>query len=158
MDQPVPFTNASNRLREARLKVGLTPEAVGEKVGLGVNWYRDLEGHDGDLSCNISLAHFSVLCGVVGITPKDLLLGPDTPPIRTEVSFTELVDALKLKADGLSVAALSEKVGWEVKNLLMDPQDLWNFTIDGACDLCNFAGIPWTSLLRHLSQALETQA
>ena len=151
MDQLVPFRNASNRLREARPKTGLTPEAVGEKVGLGVNWYRDLEGHDSDLSCNISLAHFSVLCGVVGITPKDLLFGPDAPTIRTEVSFTELVDALKLKADDLSVADLSEKVGWEVKDLLMDPQELWNFTIDGVRDLCNFAGIPWTSL----SPALE---
>jgi hypothetical protein len=58
----------------------------------------------------------------------------------------------RMQAEGLSPEGLSDQVGWNVREVLIDSEELWNFTLDGVRALCHFAGIPWYSLL----PALET--
>ena len=53
-------------------------------------------------------------------------------------------------ARGIDSETLSEQVGWNVREVLIDSQELWNFTVDGLRDLCEFAEVDWLSALPGL--------
>ena len=141
-------SGVADRLKAARAKAGLSAEVVGAHVGLGANWYWDLEAYDSELTSNVSLAHLSVLCDVLGTSPQDLILGAGSPPVGT-ISFTELGTALneRMRQLGLTADELGQQVGWNVKDVVVDSEELWNFTLDGVRDLCRATDLDWKGIL-----------
>jgi len=142
----------SARLRAAREQRGLTPQQIAAAVGLPVEWYHDLESYPEEMFSNVSLAHLQALCMTVNIKPQALLLGDDKVPATAEVDFSTLVEELRtaLNSSKLSVEAFSNKVGWELKDLLVDPQELRNFNVDGLKDVCAAANVNWLAVLSGL--------
>jgi hypothetical protein len=55
-----------------------------------------------------------------------------------------------MRALAIDPDTLSERVGWDVREVLVDAQELWNFTVDGLRDVCNFAEVDWLSVLPGL--------
>jgi transcriptional regulator with XRE-family HTH domain len=134
---------------EYRKKVGLSQEEVAKRLGIGLPWYLDLEAYEDELSDNLSLAHLQVLSEILKVEPCTLLLGEKCFKAKESVGFADLVQRLKIKMsnDRLTEPQMSEKVGWELKDVLIDPQELWNFNVDGLKDLCGAVGVDWLSVL-----------
>jgi transcriptional regulator with XRE-family HTH domain len=149
MTDPTPTPGAASRLRKARESAGLSLTDLAVRVGLNENWWRDAEVDDNEVTGNLSLADISVFCGVVGISSHYLLFGPDVPLSTADLGFTELSEALnaRIAREHLTVEAATELVGWELRDVLIDPSEFWNFTVDGLRDTCRFAGVSWPGIL-----------
>jgi transcriptional regulator with XRE-family HTH domain len=133
----------------ARERAGLSEEEMGERVGIGVASYRDLESDDTEVFMCLSLAHLRVLGRILGVSPRILLLGEDAPVPGEPVSFSEIsahLNALRA-AKGVTVDDLSDQVGWELRDVLVDPEKLWTFNVDGLRDLCRAIQADWVAAL-----------
>jgi transcriptional regulator with XRE-family HTH domain len=139
----------ADRLVAARRKSGFSPADVAARVGLPEPWYRDLEADSDELFSNVSLARLQVLCNTVAIEPLTLLTNQTPVAEERRVGFGQLVDLLNhwREASGDSVDALSVEVGWNLKDLLIDSEELWNFTVDGLRDVCQVVGVDWQAAL-----------
>jgi hypothetical protein len=49
---------------------------------------------------------------------------------------------------------LRHEVGWEVKDVLVDANELWNFCVDGLKDICNCLQLDWRRALPDLPPSL----
>ena len=136
---------AVERLRDARLRSGLSEAETAAAIGLTVAWYRDLESEPTELYINISLAHLQVLGSILHVHPITLLTGMEPVPVEQHWGFIDLVARLNQHrvANGLSVDAFGEAVGWNLKDVLVDPDELWNFNIDGLQALCAAVDVDW---------------
>lgn len=145
---------ACKRLEAARLRAGLSEAQIAKHVGLPEAWYCDLEGFPDELFLNVSLAHLQLIADAVRVSPRELLT--DTEDAGAHVSFEELTRKLTAyrASSGLSVAALSQQVGWELKDVLIDPSEFWNFNVDGLRDVCATIGIDWMTALPELPPEL----
>jgi transcriptional regulator with XRE-family HTH domain len=144
---------AGVRLTDARLRAGLTVEAAAERAGIPIAWYRDLENDPDELFSNIALAHLQGIGIALGVSPAEFLVGhPLAVSPAEELGFAELVERLEARRiqAGLSADEFSEHVGWELQDVLIDPQGLWNFTVDGLRDVCAAAGVDWLTVLPNL--------
>ena len=140
--------SAHLRLREARGALGLTAAEFARKIGYpnGISAYLDLEAHPGDLFMTVSLAALSALGSELRIDPLGLLCD-DAEAIREPgaLAFEQVAEALASfrVAEGLSVEALSDHLGWDVAGVLVDSKALWEFNVDGLRDICSPAGLDW---------------
>jgi transcriptional regulator with XRE-family HTH domain len=143
---------ASQRIQRAREALGLSVERVAAELSLGLPWYRDLEANSEEVFSNISLAHLQLLAYALQVEPARILLGDAATALNRRGEFGDVKLALndKMKALALNPEALSERVGWDVREVLVDSQELWNFTVDGLRDVCNFAEVDWLSVLPGL--------
>jgi transcriptional regulator with XRE-family HTH domain len=146
------LTAAHERLRRAREETGLTYEDIAAATGLSAASIADLEGYEDELTSVVSLAHLSVICGLLRRSPLALLFDAVPSVAAPPTSLSDLTEALGRahKASGLSVEAFSDRVGWELKDALIDPSAFWHFTVDGLRDVCTAAGIDWVAVLGSL--------
>jgi transcriptional regulator with XRE-family HTH domain len=140
-----------DRLRGARERLGLTPEEVASKVGLSAAWYYDLEAYPDEMFSTLSLAHLQALGRALGLDPKRILFGDTASPDASQ-GFRDVVDALerRMKLEGLDAETLGERLGWDIRDVLTDPEELWNFNVTGLRDVCLGAGVDWLAVLTHL--------
>jgi len=149
----------ASRLIAARERTGLSPDAVAHGVGLTVAAYADLEAYPNDLFMCISLADLQALGEILQIAPAELFgaaqssAGPDIP-------FSEVVQRLNaLRAAGkASVEELSTQIGYDLRDVLVDPSELWKFNIDGLRAVCKAVNLEWLAVLpsRPLSHGPAT--
>jgi transcriptional regulator with XRE-family HTH domain len=145
---------ASERIRRAREALQLSVEYVAAELHLGLPWYRDIESDSEELFSNLSLAHLQLLGCVLHSEPMHLLLGEDAQAPDRRGEFRDVQVALNQKMDalGLDAEALGDRIGWNVREFLIDSQELWNFTVDGLRDVCRFADVDWLSVLPGLAK------
>jgi len=141
--------SASVRIRKAREGRGLTPEQVAERVGLSTAWYHDLEGYADEAFSTVSLAHLQVLGDILGLEPA-AILGEKTPSKRGE--FRDVTDGLRkrMESEGIDADTLGKRVGWDIREVIVDSQELWNFNVNGFRDVCAAAGVDWLAALPGL--------
>jgi hypothetical protein len=53
----------------------------------------------------------------------------------------------RVKSEGLDADALGERLGWDIRGVLADPEALWKFNGVGLRDLCQGVGIDWLAVL-----------
>jgi len=147
--------NPSERLQAARLKRGLSHEDVATRVGLSKEWYWDLEHDPAQLLGNVSLAHLQLLSDAVRVSPLELITGSNELG-EEPVAFGNVIELLQLyrSSAGLSVDELSDEVGWELKDALVDANELWNFCVDGLKDVCDRVELDWRRALPDLPPSL----
>jgi transcriptional regulator with XRE-family HTH domain len=140
-----------DRLREARQRLGLTPEDVASRMGLSAPWYYDLEAYPNDVVSTVSLAHLLVLGQTLGLEPVTILV-VDTTSSTDRRGFRDVVDGLerRMEAEGLDAKALGEHLGWDIRGVLADPEELWNFNVEGLRDVCRGVGVDWLAVLPRL--------
>jgi hypothetical protein len=138
-------------MRGARERLGLTPEEVASKMGLSASWYYDLEAYPDEVFATVSLAHLQVLGQTLGLEPAKILVGGTTSPTDRR-GFRDVVDGLqrRMEAEGLDAEALGERLGWDIRGVLADPQELWNFNVTGLRDVCQGVGVDWLAVLPRL--------
>jgi transcriptional regulator with XRE-family HTH domain len=140
-----------DRMREARERLGLTPEQVASKMGLAVRWYHDLEAYPDEVFSTVSLTHLQILGQTLGLEPAMILVG-DAPPPMDRRGFRDVVDALerRMESERLDAETLGERLGWEIRRVLADPEELWNFNVTGLRDVCQGVGVDWLAVLPRL--------
>jgi transcriptional regulator with XRE-family HTH domain len=141
--------SANERMRSARERAGLTPEALATRIGITVPWYHDLEGDPEEASSTLSLAQLQTLASALGLPLRQILGGADAPPAGARVSPGELVGELRRRvaASGRSVEEIGSQIGWDIAPLMQDPAHVWQCNVDGLKDVCAFAQVDWTALL-----------
>ena len=152
MDRSKEEQSAPERIRHARERLGLSTAQVAERLGPPLAWYRDVESYPEEVFSNVSLAHLQLLGDVLRLEPSRILLGESATVPSRRGEFQDVTTALnrKMVAEGLDAETLSERVGWNIREVLFDSQELWNFTVDGLRDVCRFAEVDWLSVLPGL--------
>ena len=129
-------------LTRAREAVGKTPQDFGEFVGGASNYY-DLEAFDGELYTVLSLAEVSRLCSALAIRPRELFDNGRTEGLT--ISPEQLLFKAKdyMKRNNLSVAELSERIGFEIGPSLEDSANVLEWNVDFLRWLCDEIGLDW---------------
>ena len=138
----------ANAIREARQAAGLDKETLAALLGPGLAWYERLESRDDAVFSDLSLAHLSILAGLLDTTPRALLAGPASPESGA-LSFRSLAAALQARAEatGTSLDELGARAGWDLRDAVVDPEECWNLTVAQLQKLAQEVGMDWTALL-----------
>ena len=154
MDRSKTEEGAPERIRRARESLGLSEKQVAEALQLPIAWYCDVEAYPWEVFSTVSLSRLQLLGRVLRLEPREILVGdPDGSPTGT-IAFKELSAAVarKMAERSLDVQAASERVGWELSEVLGDPEKFWDFNIEGLRDVCGFAEIDWLAVVAGLPQ------
>jgi len=144
-------TIAGKKLAEIRNKNGLTTHEMAHAVGITSPEYYDIEEMEDLYNC-ASLAVVGMICKKLNILPIDLFSAWDNNLIEHLVSFQHLKEAINAYIVKKSVdsEALSNKLGWDVKVLLDNPNNMWNYTIESLEALCEPINVSWLDLLNKV--------
>ena len=141
---------AGDRILAARERAALSEEEAAAHAGLPLAWYRDLEHDPGEVWSNASLANLRDLGRAIGLSVRQILEGDRAgAPLRT-VTPSELAAAIRasVDADGGDVDGWSERAGWDVAPILVDPARLWGaYTPDALRAICAAVGLDWRGAL-----------
>jgi hypothetical protein len=142
----------SDRIREARERLALTPQEVANQMGLAANWYVDLETYPEEVFSTVSLAHLKLLGQALQLEPATILTGEAAASSTVPLAFPDVARGLrqKMDAEALDAESFGDRVGWNLTRVLADPQELWNFNVTGFRDVCAAASVDWLAALPRL--------
>jgi hypothetical protein len=122
---------------------------VANRLGITVHSYDDLERYDDEAFTALSLQELLSLGRALGVKPATLLFGSAADGLKTSVVPDEITARLtqKMIERHQTAEELSESVGWDVRELLVDSSALWSFNVEGLYDLCKAAGVEWINAL-----------
>jgi transcriptional regulator with XRE-family HTH domain len=150
--EPYPPPGAAARIRSARTRAGLDPQTVSEVLGLTLPAYFDLEAFDDELFTCLSLEELTKLAQVLGVSPLSLVADDDRAHEATgEMSLTEVISRIRdyIEVHGLTAAAFSDRVGWDISEALLHPDSAWqSWNLDWLYDVCAELKIEWMAVLR----------
>ena len=141
---------AAKRIKEARLKAGLSTENAAKKIGLSIAGYEDLEAYDDEVFTVISLFQLRLLSEMFSIKPMLLVQHSEAQDIEKKISDQELIKMIneKINENAETVEEFSERVGWDVSTAINDSDNIWkDWNLDGLQDICNAVGVNWEYVL-----------
>lgn len=147
----------AGRIREARLRAGLSDTEVARQLSMTVASYDDLELRGDEVFTVASLRQVETLGRILAVSPRVLLLGPEAEGLRQTVTFAEISSRLArhAKTRGETVEQLVDAIGWDIKELLDDPDALWSFNVEGLYDICRTIGVDWVGALPESTPASQ---
>jgi transcriptional regulator with XRE-family HTH domain len=139
------------RLKEARLRLGLSDSEVARRAGLSIHEYGDLEQHADEIYNAVALGEVRKLCAVLQIDLLELLelARGDEASTRAGVTRSEIVRQ-RLSQVGLTPADLADRIGYEQHigvSLATNPDALETLTLDTIADVAQALHIPIRALL-----------
>jgi transcriptional regulator with XRE-family HTH domain len=139
----------ASRIQEARLRTGLSDTEVALRLGLTVSAYWDLERRDDEAFESISLRDLAALGRILMVQPRVLLFGSEADRLKQSITEGEITARLaeKMLERGQTIEQFGDAIGWDIKELLVDPKTLWSFNVEGLYDLCKPIGVDWVSAL-----------
>jgi len=141
-------------LRSLRLKFGLDPDSLAMAVDLSAEQYLLLENDNQEAEETLDLQQWSQLSAAFGQTLLDLVCKLELasePAPGTEISpitFRELRDRVGIEAarsDG--VEQLENRLGWEIRDFVRDPEDGWSRKLGFYRSLASEIGSDWRGIL-----------
>ena len=148
--QCVNATTPNLRFREARERLGLSPDELAQRCGLPSPCIWDIEQCEGDLTSCYSPREVRQFCSVLGI--RSIALFADEIA-ETPVSTEELVGRIhdECRSRGITLEQFEEAVGWHLSACMYPPEQLLEqMTIDGLQWLCRELRIDWRRVLLSL--------
>jgi hypothetical protein len=111
----------------------------------------DLEAYHDEVFTTVSLAHLQELGQMLGLEPATILVGDGTPPMDRK-EYRYVVDGLqrRMASESLDAETLGERLGWDIRGLLEDPEELWKLNVTGLRDICQGVGIDWLAVLPRM--------
>jgi transcriptional regulator with XRE-family HTH domain len=140
----------SENVRLARARAGLEPADVALAVGLNEPSYYDLEAHDGEeVTGNISLGMLSAIARTLRTTTVELLEGHGAvgPASRRSPSVLAELARARVAADGVTVDAYGDHIGWDVVPVLANPEHVWEYPFAMLHALCEDLGVDWKEFI-----------
>lgn len=143
----------SRRIAEARLRNGLTEADAAGRLDMTFASYWDLENFDAEAFCAVSLVELRALGEMLRVEPRVILLGAGTPAMVPSISFADIASRLaeRVARDGWSADELGQQIGWDIAEVLADPERLWNFNVEGLYDICQALELDWVAALPSIS-------
>jgi hypothetical protein len=134
----------AERLAKAREASGRESGELAALLNISFEAYRDLEWFDEEV---VDVLSFDQLLTLAGAIELDLRQFFDAGNLG-HVTFAELATRLEsLATDAESLAALEEKVGWELERHLDDPPTFSELPAIALADIGEPVGVDWRSLL-----------
>jgi transcriptional regulator with XRE-family HTH domain len=140
---------AAERIRRARLAVNQSDTAVAQKANMSLHSYWDLEHYDDEAFTAVSLRTLVRVCVVLGIEPTGALIGDEFKKHEQTTSFASIAGRLGnlLKQDHVSADEFGERIGWDVRDIITDPNAIWDYNVDALYDICKALGLDWVSAI-----------
>ena len=138
------------RIREARERLGLSPDEVAARSGISAPEVWDIEADEEELTCCHSPRELQQLCRVLGIRPVELFGGEVDQPA---VSADELVQCIhtECRSRGIALEQFEDAVGWYLSKCMQPSERLLeDMSIDGLQWLCRELHIDWRRVLLSL--------
>jgi transcriptional regulator with XRE-family HTH domain len=135
------------RFREARERLGLSPEEVATQSGVSDAGVWDIEQCEGDLTCCYSPSDVRRFCRVLRVHPSELFGERISEP---RVSADDLVRLIheECRSRGVTLEQFEDAVGWRLSACIDPPQRLLeDMTVDGLQWLCRELRIDWRRAL-----------
>jgi hypothetical protein len=114
--------------------------------------YRDLEWFDEEIVDALSFDQLFALATAIKLELRHFFGAGNLG----QVTFTELATRLESSAtDSASLAALEERVGWELGRHLDDPSTFGELPAIALADIGKSVGVDWRSLLPPLTRSWQ---
>lgn len=152
--QKRPWPSVAERIRAARSRAGLSDADIAHRLGMTVESYDDLELRGDEAFTVVSLRDLEALGRIVGVQPSVLLLGPEAETHRRAITFGDIAARLaqRVSEGGLTLEQLADSIGWDVKDVLHDPNALWGFSVEALYDICKAVGLDWVDALPEVER------
>jgi transcriptional regulator with XRE-family HTH domain len=138
------------RFRQARERLGLSPQEVAAQSGVPQADIWEVEGIEGDLTCCYSPKQVQQFCRVLGISPVELFADAIAEAPIPAAELVQLINAECL-ARGVTLQQFEEVVEWRLTSCMEPPEMLLeDMTIDGLQWLCRELRIDWRRVLLSL--------
>jgi transcriptional regulator with XRE-family HTH domain len=131
------------RFREARERLGLSPDELAARSGVAAAGVWDIESCEGDLTCCYSPRDVQRFCRVLCIRLVELFADDIAEP---PVSADELVRHIhaECRSRGVTLKQFEDAVGWRLSACIDPPERLLeDMTVDGLQWLCRELRIDW---------------
>ncbi|HWE97529.1 MAG TPA: helix-turn-helix transcriptional regulator [Tepidisphaeraceae bacterium] len=139
----------ADRIRHLRERSGRSHADVAAAVGVQLPWYYDVESHDEETTCGLTLLQLHRLSHSLGITLRQLLATSDdfmaVQPQR--LTLDDLAHRLRERVDALGIGAVEDAVGWRLEHFLNDPSIAWEEPVDFLRFSCHFVGVEWMEVV-----------
>ena len=142
--------SSAQRIKEARIKAGLSAEEVAKIIDLGIHAYDDLESYDDEVFNCISLKQLRNLSELLSVRAIDLVVIDQSKINETSLTAQELIECIKntILENSESVDDFSDRVGWDVTSALNNAENVWkDWNLDGLRDICEAVGVNWIDVL-----------
>ena len=140
----------AKRIKDARLKAGLSSLSAAKKMELSIAAYDDLEEEDDEAFMSISLNQLRILAKSLSLKPLQLVQENEFETIEKNTTVQELVNCIKenINKNSETVEEFSNRVGWDVSTALDNPDNVWNdWNLDGLQDISREVGVHWEYVL-----------
>jgi transcriptional regulator with XRE-family HTH domain len=136
----------AERLTEARKSSGRDPGELADLLGISYEAYRDLESFNEEIVDTISFRQLILLGGAVHLDLRSFFGAGDQ---MDTCAFPDLAARLdQLVAEGaVTLAALEDEVGWELREVLENPDRFEELPAVALADIGGRFGIDWRSFL-----------
>ncbi|GEM_PF-1710890 len=145
------------RLKSLRIKAGLDPEGLADKIGISVAWYEDLESQPGELEAGLVMTQLWMLANQLQVGMAFLVEGRAIPEDVAETPFLEVARLIRLRLEhSKDVHSLEEKTGWDLAGFLKHPDaEGWDMRLPFFRDVCKELGIDYRGVLRYCESLRE---
>ena len=137
------------RICRARERLGLTHEEVAQAMNIDTTWYWDIESVDTEIISTLDLRQICKLSEILGLTVWQLV-APDPDVLSpAPLNLGEFIQRVSLFNNnrGLTAEAFSDLSGWNVKDTLSEPRNVFQWNLDQLRDISTAIGIDWLCLL-----------
>jgi hypothetical protein len=135
------------RFRQARERLGLSPDEVAAQSGITSSNVWDVESCEDELTSCCSPEDVRRLCGVIGIHPASLFGDQiSEPPVTSDELVRRIHSECHLR--GITLEQFEDVVGWRLSAIMEPPEKLLqDLTVDGLQWLCRELHIDWRRAL-----------
>ena len=144
------ITGTARRIRDARERLGRSPEEVSREVGMGLDAYEDIEAYDDEISTSISIGQLRSLANALDRRLDQLLGVAPSDPADSEISIDALLDRVRaeLAKRKESVEEFGDRIGWDISSAVEAPASAWvDWNLDCLRDVCRAVSCDWVSVL-----------
>jgi transcriptional regulator with XRE-family HTH domain len=137
-----------SRLRRLRELRGFDPHQLARDLEITSPWYFDLEVDSSDWADQISIRGLRSLAHALEVAPSSLFELDGEPVATAEIFVERLADYLK--ANGLSAAEFSVRIGWDVERIVTNPKEVGNLNAAGFKAISEALGLDWLATLDEM--------
>lgn len=144
--------NYAARIKALRETQGLSIEEASKAAEISFSNMFDLESYANEVLMCISLSELAILARVLGTYPLELLDPEASMRPEAGLCHNELSRAILqfLERSQQPIEAFEEHVGWEVTEVLNEPEKILNWNVDCLSDVCAAISVNWWDVILGL--------
>ena len=138
------------RFREARERVGLSPDEAALRMGISSASLWDIECCDDELTI-YSPTEIRRFCQILSLSPRELFgIELQAPPL-TATDLATLIREHCLSR-GVTIEQFEDASGWHLVKSLAEPERFLHddYSLDGIQDICRELGVDWQRFVLSL--------